>query len=249
MRPPQDYSFAGRLRAALGYAMTPWNVPFASIVARLVDVLWGSALVVMTTVACVGAAMCDQAAAQALRLLGDQSFIGPEYIILGFEEFGPLVVALTLAARIGAGFAAEVATLQGEETLDALTLYRADPERTRLAPMGIACVIGGGCLGLITTVIWELAGVLTMWARHGMTPQTFFAPEAVKMHSLVLCLVKNTTMGGLVFVAACLAGLRARAGAEQVGEATTRAVVWALVLVLAANLVIDVLWYLLRGPA
>lgn len=236
-------------RSLLIAGLTPWHAPLDRVVDRLNDVLWGSLFIVGVTVSCVGAAMCDQAAAQAMRLLGDQSFIGPEYIVLGFEEFGPLIVAVTLAARVGAGFAAEVATLQSEETLDALELYGAAPERTRLAPMGIACAVGGACLGVLSAVLWEMAGIVTIWIRHGVNPYTFFHPEAVALHSVVLCLVKNSVMGALVFVASLFAGLKARGGAEEVGEATTRAVVLGLVLVLGANLAIDVVWFLARGPA
>jgi phospholipid/cholesterol/gamma-HCH transport system permease protein len=228
--------------------LTPWRLPRSPLLARLDEVLWGSLFLTTVTIACVGAAMCDQAAAQALRLLGDQSFIGPEYIVLGFEEFGPLIVAITLAARVGAGFAAEVATLVSDQSLDALEVFGAHPVRERLAPMGFALVVGGGALGLISALTWEVSGIFTMWARHGINPVTFFHPEAIKLHSVVICLLKNTTMAGLVFSASLLAGLRARGGSEEVGEATTRAVVWSLVLVLAANLLIDVIWFVARGP-
>ena len=52
-----------------------------------------------------GAALCQQAATQAMQLLGDQSIIGPEYIVLAFKSFGPLVVALALMSKVGAAFA------------------------------------------------------------------------------------------------------------------------------------------------
>jgi phospholipid/cholesterol/gamma-HCH transport system permease protein len=240
---------AGRrlLRAVALAGVTPWRLDGRLLLERLDEVLWGSLFLTTVTVTCVGAAMCDQAAAQAMRLLGDQSFIGPEYIVLGFEEFGPLIVALTLAARVGAGFAAEVATLSSEQTLDMLELFGADPVRDRLAPMGVACVVGGACLGLISAVTWELAGVLTMSLRHGISPFTFVHPEAVGLHSLVLCVLKNALMGGLVFVGALIAGLRARGDAEAVGDATTRAGVYSLVLVLSCNLVVDVVWFASKG--
>lgn len=236
------------VRSVSAAFLTPWRTSFAAIFRRLDEVLWGSFWGVMVTVGAVGAAMCDQAAAQALRLLGDQSFIGPEYIVLGFEEFGPLVVALTLATRVGAGFAAEVAVAQGDETLDAMRLYGLSPETTRLAPMGIACTLGGACLGILATAVWESAGMITMWLRYGINPYTFFHPEAIEVHSVVLCLVKNASMGALVFVTALFAGLRAKAGSESVGNATTQAVVWGLIAVLAANFGIDVVWFLFRGP-
>lgn len=237
------------MNAAAALLVHPRRVPLTAIVARLDDVLTGSLALTIVAVGCVGAAMCDQAAAQALRLLGDQSFIGPEYIVLGFEEFGPLVVAVVLASRVGAGFAAEVATLQSEETLDALALYGEDPGARVLAPMLYACVIGGAALGLLATVFWEVAGALTMQLRYGINPLSFFRPDAVKLHSLVLCLVKNASFGALVYGAALHAGLAAQGGAEEVGAATTRGVVLGVIGCLAFDLLVNLAWFLGRGPA
>jgi phospholipid/cholesterol/gamma-HCH transport system permease protein len=207
----------------------------------------GSLLVVVVAVAAVGVALGDQAARQAQRLLGDQSFIGPEFIVLGVEEFGPLIVALALAQRVGAGFAAEVATLQSEDTLDALALYGDDPTRKLLAPMGFALVFGAVCLGALGFVAWEIAGIVTLYARSGTNPFTFFHPEAIKGSGVVLMIVKCATNGALVFVTALHAGLGARGGAESVGAAATRAVVGGVVACMTASLVFDVAWFALRG--
>lgn len=226
--------------------VSPLRVPWPATVRRLDDVLAGSLPLTAVAVACVGAAMCDQAAAQALRLLGDQSFIGPEYIVLGFEEFGPLVVSVVLASRVGAGFAAEVATLASEETLDAMDLYGEDPAARVLAPMLVACVVGGAALGLLSTIFWEIAGAATMQLRHGVNPFSFFHPEAVKLHSVVLCVVKNGSFGALVYFAALRAGLDAKGGSEEVGAATTRAVVLGVLYCLAMDLFVNVVWYAAR---
>jgi phospholipid/cholesterol/gamma-HCH transport system permease protein len=233
---------------ALALALRPWRLAASDLVRRLDDVLPGSLLLVGVTVAAVGVALGDQASRQAIRLVGDQSFIGPEYIVLGVEEFVPLIVALALAQRVGAGFAAEVATLQSEDTLDALTLYGEEPARTVLAPMAIALVVGGVCLGLLGFVAWEVAGIATMWARAGTNPFTFFHPEAVHLSGLLLLVSKCAAFGALVFIAATNAGLAARGGAEAVGSAATRAVVRGVVYCLSASLLFDVAIFIWRTP-
>ena len=241
----------GRLfvRSATAAWLAPWTLARHELMRRLDDVLVGSLLLVGFAIAFVGAAMADQAASQAMRLLGDLSFIGPEYIVLGFEEYGPLVVALTFAARVGAGFAAEVATLKGDETIDALEVVGVDLARTRFGPMGLACVVGCVALGLLSVAVWEGAGILVMVARHGSNPYTFFRPDAVALHSVVLCVLKNLGFGAIVFATSLAAGLRAPKGTEGTGVATTEAVVFGLVLCLAYNLVVDIAWFLVKGPA
>ena len=227
--------------------LEPQSLSMEAVMHRLHDVLIGSFFLVMVTVGCVGAAMCDQAAAQAMRLLGDQSFIGPEYIVLGFEEYGPLIVSLAFAARIGAGFAAEVAILQSEQTLDALEIYGAKPTRMILAPMGLACVIGCTSLGLFSIVTWEISGMVTMGIRHQINVFTFFRPDAVSLSSITLCISKCSLFGLAVFLSSLKAGLSSGIGSEEIGHATTKGVVWSAVSCLGINLLLDIIWFTARG--
>ena len=229
-------------------ALTPWRLPLGAVLQRFDEVVPRSAPLVVVTVAAVGCALADQAARQALRLLGDQSFIGPEYIVLGVEEFGPLVVALTLSLRVGAGFAAEVATLQSESTLDAMALFGEEPARRVLAPMGFALLLGAVALGLLGFVAWELAGMVTLMLRSGVSPFTFFHPEAVRGAGVVLMVVKCAAAGAIVFATATRAGLGARGGAVAVGDAATKAVVSAVLGCLLMSAALDMLYFLARSP-
>jgi phospholipid/cholesterol/gamma-HCH transport system permease protein len=231
---------------ALSFALRPWRLEGRAVLVRVDEVVPGSLLLVLVSVVALGIALGDQAARQAMRLLGDQSFIGPEYIVLGVEEFGPLIIALTLAQRVGAGFAAEVATLQSEDTLDALSLFGLDPARSVLAPMGVALVLGNIALGLIGVVAWELAGMATLFARSGVNPFTFFHPEAVKLSGLALLVCKCGLGGACIFIASVRSGLRARGGADAVGRAATQAVVQGVVACLLTSLLLDIAWFIWR---
>lgn len=235
------------LGAATRAALTPWRLPMAALAQRFDEVVPRSIPLVLVTVAAVGCALADQAARQALRLLGDQSFIGPEYLVLGVEEFGPLVVALTLSQRVGAGFAAEVATLQSEDTLDAMALFGERPALRVLAPMAVALVVGAVALGLFGLVAWELAGMATLLLRSGVSPFTFFHPEAIRGDGVALLLVKCAASGAIVFAAATHAGLSARGGALAVGRAATQAVVNGVLGCLLCSVAFDMAWFLARS--
>ena len=67
------------------------------------------------------------------------------------------------------------------------------------------------------------------------------ARQFYKFKDVWFGLVKSASFGGVVATMGCLAGLRARGGAEGVGRATTRAVV----LGCQAILVLDAFWALL----
>jgi phospholipid/cholesterol/gamma-HCH transport system permease protein len=216
-------------------------VPARAVLRRLDEIVWGSLLLVVVASACVGAAMADQAGRQAMRLLGDQSFIGLEYPVLGVQEFCPVVVAIILAQRIGAGFSAEVASLVVDGTFDALRLFRARPVHRRIVPMALALPVGSVVLGVVAVVAWEGAGVLAMFVRFQTNPFTFFHPEAVLPSMLAELVGKCVLFGAGVFVGAAFAALRAKQHGD-VGRATTDAVVIGTLLCLLENVVVDVVW-------
>jgi phospholipid/cholesterol/gamma-HCH transport system permease protein len=229
-------------------ALLLWRLPWRAFVRRLDEVVPRSLPLVVVTVAAVGVALADQAARQALRLLGDQSFIGPEFLVLGVEEFGPLVVALTLSQRVGAGFAAEVATLQSEDTLDAMALFGERPSERVLAPMAAALVVGAVALGLLGLVAWELAGMATLLLRSGISPFTFFHPEAIRGDGVALLVLKCAAAGAIVFATATRARLAARGGALAVGGAAARAVVGGVLGCLLCSAALDMIWFVARAP-
>jgi phospholipid/cholesterol/gamma-HCH transport system permease protein len=210
---------------------------------RLDEVVWGSLLLVTVSVGCIGAAMADQAGRQAMRLLGDQSFIGLEYPVLGVQEFCPLVVALVLALRIGAGFSAELASLRADDTFDALTVMGLRPWRTRIVPMLVALPLGAVVLSLTSVLSWEAAGVLVMLGRSGINPFTFVHPEVLSPSLLLLLCAKSAAFGASVGAGATVAAMGSVLPGD-VGQTVTRGVVLGTLCALTVNLVFDVGWHL-----
>ena len=115
--------------------------------------------------------------------------------------------------------------------------------------MGLALVVGATCMGLLSTVTWELSGMATSLLRFSVNPLTVFHPEALTLRSLLLCVTKNASFGAVIFAAALMCGLASKQGAAGVGDATTRAVVAGVVLSLLMNLIVDATAFTLGGAA
>lgn len=218
-------------------------VPPRSVLRRFDEVVWGSLLLVVAATAAVGAAMADQAGRQAMRLLGDQSFIGLEYPVLGVQEFVPVVVAMVLAQRVGAGFAAELASRVVDGSYDAARLYRTRPRERHVLPMLIALPVGSVVLGVVGVVVWWAGGTAVMFARSGINPFTFVHPEVITRALVALCVTKCVVFGACTALGAVSAAFFVREHGD-VGRATTDAVVRGTLLALGANLVADVAWSL-----
>ena len=70
----------------------------------------------------------------------------PELVVVAhFRELGPLVTAIVVAGRSGAGLASEIATMKVSEEIDALRSMGFDPMRWLVVPRCVALVWSCRC--------------------------------------------------------------------------------------------------------
>lgn len=210
---------------------------------RVLEATWasisGSFLLVCCAVGFVGASMCWQAAWQARRVIGDMSFIGPEFLVIMTKEFTPLMVGTMLAARNGAGLAARLATRKATAQEDAVTLMGDDPLRLFALPEILGALFTATLLAPPALVAGEIAGVITMKTSFHVEPQSFIAFDARTHGDLVFSVLKASIFGAAVTIMGARAGLRARPDAAGVGEAATGGVVDGSIAVLLLDAVLD----------
>jgi len=158
-------------------------------------------------------------------------------------ELGPVLTGLALAGRVGANIAAELGTMRVTEQVDALETLAYDPTSylvvprvfaaTVMFPIVVAVAIAAGVLaGLVAAV--NLLGLSTVEFVHGL--RLFY-----KFKDVWFGLLKSTSFGFAIALIGCAWGLGVRQGAEEVGRATTRAVVVSAQMIL----VLDAFWALL----
>jgi phospholipid/cholesterol/gamma-HCH transport system permease protein len=197
----------------------------------------------------VGAIMVLQAAAQAQRIVGDLSAIGPAFLQLVVREFGPTIVSLMVAARYGAGVAAELGAMTITEQVDALRMTGATPAGYLVAPRVVGGLAGNVPIVVFgTAVAFVAGGIAGRWA-FGIGWETFFSTRLTSLSDVIVGLAKTAAYGVAVPLVACQAGLVARGGAPGVGRATTHAVIGASTAVLFLDLVIGTLGYLIEGAS
>ena len=137
---------------------------------------------------------------------------------------------------MGAAFAAQLASMQANEEIDALRALGLDPVGHLVLPRLLALLLVAP--GLI--VLGALAGVMAGWPAavfvYGVGSAEYLHQSlaALTPVHLWIGLFKGMLYAALVALAGCREGLHAGRSAEAVGEATTRAVVKALVWIVAA---------------
>lgn len=184
-----------------------------------------SALLVGVTLAFVGMVLVFHAGFQARRLFGDVSPVGAAFIQLLIREFGPIIAALMVAARVGAGIAAEIGAMVVTDQVDALRMNAADPVRWIVAPRVLAVAVMNVVLAIYGCGVALLAGALTARRFFEVTAPVFFDFGFTGFGDVATALVKAAAFGLYIPIVAAWAGLRTRGGSEGVGRATTTAVV------------------------
>jgi phospholipid/cholesterol/gamma-HCH transport system permease protein len=155
-------------------------------------------------------------------------------------ELAPVLTGLALAGRVGANIAAELGTMRVTEQIDALETLSYDPHAYLVVPR----VIAGTLMFPVVVGLAMVVGVAAGWAASVLLLD-LSSPDFVKGLRLFFTgfdvrygLVKAATFGAAVTLIGCMNGMRASGGAEGVGQAATRAVVYSAIMIL----VLDAFW-------
>lgn len=156
------------------------------------------------------------------------------------RELAVVVMALLLAAKIGAGIAAEVGQMKISEQVDALRLLGINPYNYLVLPRLVACLIAGVLLALIANAVCLLvAAVVT---THSLDQSLGFFMMAfrrfVVFKDLIFSLIKGALFCGVIPLISCYYGLVCEPGASGVGRATTKSVVSSSITIIVLDFIL-----------
>lgn len=191
--------------------------------------------IVLLTCGLVGLMLAYMGGAQLGRI-GAQNFLADVVTVGMVRELGGLMTGIILAGRVGSAFAAQLATMEAGEEIDALRVLGIDPISHLVLPRLLAlALVAPALIGF-----GALAGVLAGWpaavGAYGVTTAEYFHQclRALNGTHLGIGLFKGLLYAALAGLAGCREGLHAGRSAQAVGAATTAAVVKALVWIVAA---------------
>lgn len=161
--------------------------------------------------------------------------------LLILRELGAVVTALLLTSRVGAGFAAEVGTMQVTEQIDALKMLGIDPIRYLVVPRFLASVVGTILLVAIANMICLLVAMTVAESYLSYSPAMFWAAARrfVGFQDMIFSMIKGGFFGAVIPLMACHFGFHCKAGADGVGRATTASVVAASVAIIVLDFVLS----------
>jgi len=216
-------------------------------VRRVFELAGANAVPIVSLVSILVGMIIAFEAAQPLAQFGAQIFVVNMIGLVMVRELGPLLAALLLAGRSGSAFAAEIGTMKVNEELDALQTLGLDPIRFLVVQRITAAILLTPLLTFYATFLGIVGGVLVALGLGFPLPLVFHQlSSAVRLSDVGLGLAKGVVFGAIVSAVGCLRGLQTQQGPSAVGVSTTRAVVTGIVLIVIADAVFSILFFVLR---
>jgi len=176
----------------------------------------------------------------SLERFGAEAMIPAALAIALIRETGPLITGLLVAGRVGAGIGAEIGAMRVTEQIDALEATAVDAVKYLAVTRIIALMIAMPLLTIIMDFSGILGGYVAETAASGMSWRLYFerAFSFIAYSDVILATLKTMVFGYLIAVVSSYLGFTAGRGTEGVGEASTRSVVMASVLIILSDVIL-----------
>ncbi|MBW1989722.1 MAG: MlaE family lipid ABC transporter permease subunit [Deltaproteobacteria bacterium] len=150
------------------------------------------------------------------------------------RELGPIMTAVVVSGRSGSAFASEIGTMKVSEEIDALSVMGFDPVLFLAVPKLIASVTMVPLLTLFASLFGIIGGLVVGLFFLDLTFENYMRQtlEILDLRDILWAVFKGAWFGMLIAWIGSLRGFQVRGGAVSVGEATTRAVVGGVFLVI-----------------
>ncbi len=186
-----------------------------------------------------GMVTCFQAAFQTKAYV-PELYVGMSVAKAVMIELGPMLTGLVVAGRVSSSIAAELGTMKVTEQIDALEIMGIDPGRYLVMPRIFSGIITLPILTILAEIIMILGGLFVSVYGLDISPYIYLRGVRTNFIQIELWggLIKSVVFGLIIGLMGCYHGFHAKGGAEGVGQATTRAVVSSMVLVLILDYII-----------
>ena len=206
--------------------------------------------VVTITAAFTGMVISGQTGLE-LRRIGLEGTVGA--IVGGtiVRELGPVLTAVVTAGFVGGGMASVIGTMRVSEEIDALEVMSINPIRYLVTPRLVAMMFAMPVLTIYADIVGIFGGMVVARYQLGVSYGQFwdYCTWALAVKDIGFGLIKAFIFGVIITMVACEEGFAAEGGAEGVGRATMKSVVYSFLMILVANyLAFSLIYKPIWGP-
>lgn len=155
-------------------------------------------------------------------------------------EFSSTMVALILAGKVGSSIASEIGTMRVSEQIDALEIMGVNSASYLILPKIVAAVFFFPILSLLSMFVGIFGGYLICLLTE-ILPATDYIYGIQYMfypHYISYAVTKVVFYSFIIVTISAYQGYFAKGGSLEVGQSSTKAVVYSSILILLSNLVL-----------
>ncbi len=206
------------------------------------DIGIGSLVIVCIISVFIGAVSAVQFAYQLSESFVPMWYIG--YIVrdLAIIELSPTITCLVLAGKVGSNMAAEIGGMRQKEHIDAMEIMGVNTAAYLILPKIIAALVVIPMLVALSAFVSTTGGYLSSVPTGVITNseyvqglRAFFVP-----YNVFMMFVKAFVFAFILVTVSCYQGYYVKGGSIELGQASTRAVVYSDIVILLADFLIAV---------
>lgn len=203
---------------------------------QLEEIGWRSLSIVGLTALSTGMVLALQFGTYMERF-GAKMFVSRIVGLSLLRELGPVLTALMVGGRVGAGITAEIGSMAVTEQVDAIRALGASPVRNLVVPRMIAILVMLPVLTVIGNFIGVVGGMLISVSELHVGRDFYVNSLLQVLHwnDVTSGIAKSVFFAYFIGIIACYNGLTVTGGADGVGRATTATVVAASITVLVSD--------------
>jgi phospholipid/cholesterol/gamma-HCH transport system permease protein len=185
--------------------------------------------------------------AAALRPFGAGIYVANVVALALARELAAVITGIVMAGRTGSSYAAQLATMNLTQELDALKTMGVDPIDFLVLPRMVAFSLMLPLLSVYSAFVGIAGGAVVAVSMLDLTVAQYLhqTRAAISLTDFFIGVGKCWVFGVLVAFLGCRAGLRTGRSAAAVGRAATTAMVGAIVAIIVADGLFAVIFQLL----
>jgi phospholipid/cholesterol/gamma-HCH transport system permease protein len=238
----QLLSFFGELLTALaGVIFRPFQVRWSEVLVYMYKT-GVEALPILGLMSLLMGLVVSFMSSFQLQQFGAVIFVA-DLVGIGFvRELGSLLTGILISGRSGSAFAAEIGTMQVNEEVDALEVMGFEPVRFLAVPKVLASMLVMPALTVYCMFFGLLGGFIVGVSILDIGTYAYIneTRKALSASDLYYSLFKSVVYALIIAGVGCQRGFKVQGGAQEVGTATTSAVVTSLFLVIVASSIFSI---------
>lgn len=155
-------------------------------------------------------------------------------------EFAPTIISLILAGKVGSSIAGQLGTMKVTEQIDALEIMGVNPKNHLILPKILAALIIFPFIVIISIFLGTMGGYVACALTGAVSVDSYiygiqfdFSPFYI-----TYALIKAEFFAFIITSLSAYQGYITRGGAKEVGDSSTRAVVYSCIMILLFDLIL-----------